>query len=60
MIEIYSLFLIVQKIFRCIHLFNLTQLSPSIYLDGQLLNPIRKRWSVTFTQHEEWNEAPEL
>ena len=56
----YSYLVIVQKIFGCIHSFNLAQLSPSIDFGGELLNPFRKRWSFAFTQYEKRNEAPEL
>ncbi len=56
----YSYLLIVQKIFGCIHSFNLAQLSASINFRGELLNPFRKRWSFTLVQHEKWDEAPEL
>ena len=36
------------------------QLSPSFDFRGELLNPFRKRWSFTLTQHEKRDEAPEL
>jgi hypothetical protein len=60
MIEIYSLFLIVQKIFRCINASHLIQFSPSIYFLGQLMNPSWKRWSWTLCHEKKWNQAPEL
>ncbi len=49
-----------EEIIRSIDFLNFPQLSPSFDFRGELLNPFRKRWSFTFTQHEKRNEAPEL